>query len=363
VIVSRFKPHDEDKSRGAGKLIDGWHYEMYVTDLECQAWPAAEAVALYYGRSGCENYYAQMNREMGLNRLFCYEPAGQLLVTALGRWLFGEQARWGAKIDDEPPVPVIQTLRETSDDQMHPARAHKTEEAAPRDVLHGAGLAHNVLSEQQIAEVLGRFDDSWRWKPAVQGFICANDQPLTARKIRAQSLIFLPTRTACRDCPFRHGSGDSGFICTRSTKVDFRKEISVALEAEQIEKVDLDKLEAIRPEPRLRLDIERVEAPGGKWHMAPSSLFPARWRNAFRQGCEDVEVEVEINDCAAPSSPIRTIAEIRQRRRLSFEQRHLRGALRDKNVHVTMRGNPPLKQLISTLDPDDKHRYLIENAS
>ena len=75
LVVSRFRP--AEPPRGAGTVIDGWQYEVFATDLSADRWPAAEAVALYLGRSGQENYFALEDRELQLDRTFSQEPGGQ----------------------------------------------------------------------------------------------------------------------------------------------------------------------------------------------------------------------------------------------------------------------------------------------
>ena len=48
VVVSRMKQSGEAQR---GVVRDGWQYEAFLTDLPVEAWPAAETVAAYHGRS------------------------------------------------------------------------------------------------------------------------------------------------------------------------------------------------------------------------------------------------------------------------------------------------------------------------
>lgn len=86
VVVSRYPCAEE--GRGAGVTLDGWHYELYGTDLFPEAWPAAEIVAGYYGRSGQENRFFQEDRELGLDRIFSYHLPGQQLATLIGLFIW-----------------------------------------------------------------------------------------------------------------------------------------------------------------------------------------------------------------------------------------------------------------------------------
>jgi hypothetical protein len=366
VVVSRFKPTEQSRSTGTGRLIDGWVYEMYVTDLEAASWSKADVVRLYYARSGCENHYAQMIREQKINRLFCYEPAGQLLVTALALWLFGRQAQWGEKLDEKPVVEEEQKPRESHDGVIRPVQARlegppmlHEPNTEPRSTVDDAP---QVLSPEKAAEVLARFDQSWRWDGSIQGFICAQGQPLTLRKICGESVVFGATRTACRGCPFRQETDDE-FVCSRSVHPDFRKEIWVKLDAEHIARLDLDKLREMRPKPHHDVAFESIDEPPGPLKIGPPSLFCARWRKLFQQAAEEVEVEVEVEPPPQPPPAICTIAEMRQRRRLSWEQRHMKGALRGATVRLIMRGDAMLERYLASLEATGDDSYVVEIAS
>lgn len=87
IVASRFETEEE---RGAGVTVNGWHYELYATDLDPSAWPSSHLVAGYYGRNAQENRFAQEDREFGLDRIFSYDLPGQELATlvALFVWNF-----------------------------------------------------------------------------------------------------------------------------------------------------------------------------------------------------------------------------------------------------------------------------------
>lgn len=57
VVATRY-PSDKSVKRGCGRERDGYVYEMFATTLEQAAWPAADLVTLYYGRSAQENHFA-----------------------------------------------------------------------------------------------------------------------------------------------------------------------------------------------------------------------------------------------------------------------------------------------------------------
>ncbi|OGV74741.1 MAG: hypothetical protein A3K18_15135 [Lentisphaerae bacterium RIFOXYA12_64_32] len=122
VVVSRFPcAADAAEGRGAGVIIDGWHYELYGTDLSPAAWPEAEIVTGYYGRSGQENRFYQEDRELGLDRIFSYNLPGQQLATAIGLFTWNFQicrgmdlARPPEALPEQPRAkggPLTQTTR------------------------------------------------------------------------------------------------------------------------------------------------------------------------------------------------------------------------------------------------------------
>jgi len=108
VVVSRF-PASERK-RGAGLVQDGWHYELYATDLPAPAWPADEVVTGYYGRCGQENRFHQEDDELELGRIFNYTPAGQELANLIGLLVWNQGICRGLELSsplpkDLPPQP------------------------------------------------------------------------------------------------------------------------------------------------------------------------------------------------------------------------------------------------------------------
>lgn len=81
LVISRYRAESD---RGVGRLIEGWKYELFATDLEVEAWSAAEVVTCYYGRTGEENRFGQEDRELGLDRIFSYHIPGQHLANLIG---------------------------------------------------------------------------------------------------------------------------------------------------------------------------------------------------------------------------------------------------------------------------------------
>jgi len=85
LVASRFVSSD-GKKHGAGKVMDGFQYEVFATDIDAAAWPAADTVTLYYGRCGQENLFGRASKDLSLGQVSSYEPAGQRLMTVLAMW-------------------------------------------------------------------------------------------------------------------------------------------------------------------------------------------------------------------------------------------------------------------------------------
>lgn len=138
VIVSRASA--EQARRGAGVVIDGWRYELFATSLPAANWPAAEAVAAYYGRVGQENRFAQEDRELGLDRIFNYELGGQMLANAVGLFVWNFRLSRGAesvgKLPDSLPTQSARDVQmQALVDPMGTAVARPTD--SPDNEEHG----------------------------------------------------------------------------------------------------------------------------------------------------------------------------------------------------------------------------------
>jgi hypothetical protein len=101
VVVSRFPA--SARKRGAGVVQDGWHYELYATDLPAPEWPADEVVTCYYGRCGQENRFHQEDEELELGRIFNYTPAGQELANLVGLLVWNQGICRGLELSSPLP--------------------------------------------------------------------------------------------------------------------------------------------------------------------------------------------------------------------------------------------------------------------
>jgi hypothetical protein len=86
IVVTRYFVGDEP-GRGCGVDRYGWRYELFATTVRAEDWPAAELVELYYGRSGQENRFLQLDAEQKKLRLVTAHLPGLELLVGVGLFL------------------------------------------------------------------------------------------------------------------------------------------------------------------------------------------------------------------------------------------------------------------------------------
>ncbi|MBA2321083.1 MAG: hypothetical protein H0V89_08005 [Deltaproteobacteria bacterium] len=177
LVMTRYPKHERSKKGARGELIDGTVYEMFVTDLDEEGWPAEMVCATYFGRCGQENRFAQENREIQLDRIYAYDPAGQELASVVGAFVWNwrvlcgflsnipahgdvpAQRQYAPKLDerafpplpdgkDEPGQPEEKALLEPESDETN---------EEPRTVDHEQRLVHRrharALMQKHLPEL------------------------------------------------------------------------------------------------------------------------------------------------------------------------------------------------------------------
>lgn len=126
VLVTRYRA---EKKHGAGLLRNGWQYELFGTSLHAAAWPATDAVALYFGRASLENRFSQLFCELELKKIFSFHLGGQWLSLLVGlmvsnlRTIAGSERVWPLEFAEVPKMPRVPTATVPSDAAMR-AQAH-----------------------------------------------------------------------------------------------------------------------------------------------------------------------------------------------------------------------------------------------
>ena len=280
VVVSRY-PSRTEKGRGAGVVVDGWQYELYGTDLSSEAWPEAEIVSGYYGRTGQENRFHQEDRELGLDRIFSYHLPGQQLATLVGLFVWNFQICRGMELTrppeelaDQPSaevspaseqaiLPGAQEAEPVSDDrarqspatenEVQPApRQSKTRDRAPnRTEASNGGIvvdepsgntvgpdesaSGHVGTRREVIEALDALDwgpilerhSGWRWSGQQGGLHCPGRTVLPL--IRIEHMKDGRTRARFQALGGVCGSCDQRDGCVRSKDPLYRKDVRLSL--------------------------------------------------------------------------------------------------------------------------------------
>ena len=138
LVVSRF-PAKGKKQRGAGTTIEGWHYELFITDLPQDGWAAPDLVTLYYGRTAIENRFGAEDRQFGLDRVLSYTTEGQLIACSVALAVWNLRLVLGLSLvpQDVPdrelcprpaPPEAPQVLDELDDDELQGPAARSMDE-------------------------------------------------------------------------------------------------------------------------------------------------------------------------------------------------------------------------------------------
>ena len=107
VVVSRYEDTGERRQGQRGCRIGDGAYETYAAiGLDPAAWSAADVVGGYYGRCGQENRFAQVDRELGVDVAFSFQPGGHLLALLCALFVWNGRIADGVRLSPPLPAPV-----------------------------------------------------------------------------------------------------------------------------------------------------------------------------------------------------------------------------------------------------------------
>lgn len=118
VLVTRYPAKVK---HGAGFLKNGWHYELFGTSLHAAAWPAPDAVALYFARASLENRFSQLFSELEIKKVFSFQLGGQWLAMLTGlivsnlRTIAGAEREGPLEFAEVEKTPRVPTATVVSD--------------------------------------------------------------------------------------------------------------------------------------------------------------------------------------------------------------------------------------------------------
>ncbi len=253
VVVSRFR---RQGSPDHGVLRGGFQLELFATSLPSGAWPAADVVALYFGRSAMENRFAQEDREIGVDRTFSFHPPGQEWMSGVGLFLWNVLVGRGAAAAPLPPELPAQEVRPTRDGTREQSPSDTVpvgaEESLPADTEHPVATPATTPDPEAAPGAAGEEADlrGQLWKIASDAFArlplphgwqvdderedarCPNGErlyvyaveserrPLASGGDRGRHRIMVRTdMRACNGCPLRAE-------CTSSERANIYKQVT-----------------------------------------------------------------------------------------------------------------------------------------
>lgn len=374
MVVSRFAATDKS---GAGVVIDGWQYELYATDLAVSAWPAPEAVELYYGRCAQENRFAQEDQELGLDRVFSYHLPGQELATVVALFLWNWRTTVGFA-ENPPPeraptraarcAVVAEPLRDADDHgtapelggdpSQSPVLVDEAPVLAPLDdgslaatepsVLGLEPSFQALLAQLPWDEITTGLPPQWERAETGDALRCHAGALLPIRTItparqgRAPRVEFLASLSSCRSCSAQTRCVDAAATgsakkVTRAISTELADTLHPLLASKEAKRARRVPLEAGRrvPLPRSSANsapsslLTRCDEIAGPFAVVPPLLLPAPLRAAAQGAFGPLEVRIET--AIPPREPrhpaLATSSTERQQRRLTWQQRLQRNAL------------------------------------
>lgn len=363
MVVSRFAA---ESKRGTGIFIDGWMYELFVTDLSEEAWPAPELVTAYYGRCGQENRFSQEDHELGLDRIFSYHVPGQELANLVGLFVWNLRVCHGMALCDPPtempapeprrPILVEQRVElfvEAPSDSDEPSSDGVPAGAPPAGEPGGTPPVAPSEAREQLLSALDVLDwpsllgdkSSWSWDREGGGLLCPNQAALNLSSVKTfgldnnRILRFVTPASVCPNCPLRGRCTSS-----RSTSPTFRKEFSMSVPTDTAKPIGAllvqsraDRMpgpvKSVPPSQRSapRKMVESWKRPAdqdevGKLAVRSALLLPAALRKALVAACLEVDTHVTVTaPTPLPPPPVAVFAITaadRQHRRKTWTERH-----------------------------------------
>lgn len=330
-VVATIFPKTGAAKRGA--TLDGWQVELFAVDLSADAWPAPEAIALYFARAAQENRFAQEDREVGLDRIISYHLPGQELATLVGLSLWNLRLVRGFELAQPPVAAPVPRLRQSKVDDRVPRHW-------PRDPV-----VHATLNQLDFPVLLAKRPD-WRFDAATGEILCDQGRPLSLSSVRPDehapdrtSIIFRRPSGGCEQCPSRPG-------CLRTERDSVPKHVELSVPTDIAEALR-DRLRLIR-QP-VATTITSVDTNAGPRAVQHALFLPASARQTFTKILRDATLRVEVERLPPEPMRPRLVANDdaeRQRRRKTWEQNTDRYALPEEtSVTVEVAGTTELRTI------------------
>jgi hypothetical protein len=364
VIVSRFRA--DGKGRGAGKTIDNWHYELFVTTLAEDVWAAADAVTLYYGRTAIENRFAAEDREFGLDRIFSYSGPGQQLACAVAMAVWNLRCAGGvAAVSQEvtrkpmqprPPAPLPDASGELQmpqgPDDVQPDSSDEFDEMSPHSVCAGdpstSASDFDAVCRQATSD-WATCHPGWSVDSSTGALCCPAGRTLNCSSIRSMpggdALRYRARASDCSRCPLR-------LVCSPNARAErFRREVNIALPVAAPPELRSASTPAMDPPRPQRIAPAATHVPAPAWVPEAPILKPAvlrkMTRNKLRLLTITVLTPIYKASIEEQEEHLSEDSADRQRRRMTISQRVAQNAHPDlAAVHVAATASADTAQWI-----------------
>ena len=282
VVVARF---EASKKSSSGVFIEDAVYELFVTNLPDDAWPASEVVTLYYHRATEENRFGREDKELSLDTVYSQRPQGQSLVTLVGLLVWNLRVLLGFRaiedqIDDGVPDAISARQARAASALIHkPDQPAQTESALANDdglPAKSTDVARELTKLRQIflAQIKrtcsGFNERGFSWDKD-HGLRCQEDHLLEFSWVRQMGKRHYMTTRApqgiCGDCASR-------YLCARSTAPQFRKERVLPIESPQAARALRDLLSQYQQLETQALIAERRRSAPTPRQKTPLSTQP-----------------------------------------------------------------------------------------
>lgn len=317
VVVSRYQAKPGKKG-GSGKVIDGFHYELFATDLPADCWPASETVTTYYGRCGQENRYNQSERELDLDRTLSFNPGGQLVATSIGLFVWNLRVSLGAKLlginqcpeESDETVPNGQETPDQEPGKAPPAA--ESDVSFEPDPGNGISSENKSSSKSEIMSWLSGLDwedllkkhPGFVWDAEAHVLKCPSDASLHYHDLihqsnRSVAIRFRARRSSCFLCSTRAR-------CTHSTSPYFQRDVRVSVNRTECPILKFNQngndgfAKGKHSHSRTKLNespelwkVEEAKA-CGPYPVVWPLFLPSEVRHRFEDACRESEVEVDV---------------------------------------------------------------------
>jgi hypothetical protein len=308
-VVACIFPRKSKAKRG--RLLDGRQVELFAVDLPADAWPAPEAIAAYFGRSGDENRFAQEDREVGLDRILSYHLPGQEFATLVGLFVLNYRTARGFELEPPPAVPPTPVLRRPVVDESIP-------EGWPTDPI-----VSKLLDSLDWRSML-RKRPGWRWDAGT--LLCPDGREMTFTTVRAAEhapgrtgIIFRRPLGGCEDC-------DERDQCLTSDRPQAVKHVEFSVPSDIADQLRA-RLALVRGkvDPDKPLDLDPIQDTAGLHKVLTPLFLPREARRRLGEVFDHatLRIEVDVPEPDRPQRPRLVAADEadRQKRRQSWEQR------------------------------------------